>query len=62
MFTAASIVSEIGDISKFKKAKQLVAYFGLDTNVNQSGKYISKVIKFQKEEHHMEEGPYIQLL
>ena len=41
MFTAITIVSEMGDIDKFKKAKQLVAYFGLDTSVKQSGKLVS---------------------
>ena len=37
--TAISIVAEIGDISRFKKAKSLVAYFGIDPSVNESGKF-----------------------
>lgn len=47
-FTAITIVSEMGDIKKFKKAKQLVAFFGLDTSVKQSGKYVSTGRKISK--------------
>lgn len=32
--TALTIMSEIGDINKFHKPKQLVAYFGVDPSVN----------------------------
>lgn len=35
----ASILSEIGDISRFEKASQLVAYAGLDVSVKQSGNF-----------------------
>ena len=34
---AAAIYSEIGDISRFEKPKQLVAYAGLDPELKQSG-------------------------
>lgn len=35
--TAAIILSEIGDITRFKSAKALVAYTGIDPTVKQSG-------------------------
>lgn len=35
--TAASFVSEVGDINRFKKPEQLVAYAGIDPRVHQSG-------------------------
>ena len=35
----ASIFFEIGDISRFEKASQLVAYAGLDVAVKQSGNF-----------------------
>lgn len=41
-FNAAVILAEIGDFSNFRKAKQLVAFFGLEPSVHQSGKYIGK--------------------
>ena len=37
MFSAAVILSEIGDFSLFSKPKQLAAYFGLDPSQRQSG-------------------------
>ncbi|MBU0707353.1 IS110 family transposase [Patescibacteria group bacterium] len=46
--TAASFVSEVGDINRFKKPEQLAAYAGIDPRVHQSGTsvngkgYISK--------------------
>lgn len=46
--TAASFISEVGDINRFKKPEQLVAYAGIDPRVHQSGTsvngkgYISK--------------------
>jgi transposase len=36
-FVAASILGEIQDITRFPKARQLVAYAGLDTKIRQSG-------------------------
>lgn len=38
-FTAITIISEIGDIENFTKPKHLVAFFGLDPSVNESGKF-----------------------
>ena len=35
--SAALLLGEIGDISLFKKPKQLAAYFGLDPTERQSG-------------------------
>ena len=35
--TGPTVVSEIGDITRFAKAKQLVSYAGLATTVRQSG-------------------------
>lgn len=40
-FTAITIMSEIGDIKGFIKPKHLVAFFGIDPSVNQSGKFNS---------------------
>ena len=37
--TGATIISEIGDISKFDSPKKLVAFAGIDASVNQSGKF-----------------------
>ncbi|ANP69492.1 IS110 family transposase [Clostridium tyrobutyricum] len=39
--TAITIMSEIGNIKGFIKPKHLVAYFGIDPSVNQSGKFNS---------------------
>jgi transposase len=39
--TGAQIVSEIGDVSRFRNAAALVSYAGLDSSVNQSGKFDS---------------------
>lgn len=47
-FSATVILSEIGDISKFKKAKQLVAYAGLDPGVKQSGNMSKSSNKISK--------------
>lgn len=38
---AASILAEIGDISRFKNSKSLVAYAGIDPSVKQSGEFNS---------------------
>ena len=37
--TAITIISEIGDFKNFAKSKKLVAFFGLDPSVNESGKF-----------------------
>lgn len=39
---AGSILGEIGDYRRFKNAKALVAYAGLDPRVHQSGEFIGK--------------------
>ena len=44
----ASIVSEIGNISRFERANQLVAYAGLDTRVKQSGDFSATNTKLSK--------------
>jgi len=37
--TAVTLISEIGDPKRFKHPKQLVAFFGIDPSVNESGKF-----------------------
>ena len=37
----ACILSEIGDVTRFRSADKLAAYIGVDPSVNQSGEYIS---------------------
>ena len=37
--SAVSLMCEIGDFAAFKKAKQLIGYFGIDPSVNQSGNF-----------------------
>jgi len=39
--SAVTILTEIGDFQGFVKPKQLVAYFGVDPSVNESGKFKS---------------------
>lgn len=46
--TAITVACEIGDISRFKKPKQLVAFFGIDPSVSQSGKFNSTENKMSK--------------
>jgi transposase len=46
--TAVTIVSEIGDFSRFKKPKQLVAFFGIDPSVNESGQFKGTQNKMSK--------------
>jgi len=45
---AASLISEIGDISQFKDPKQLVAYAGLDPSVHSSGKFVASSSRITK--------------
>lgn len=47
-YSAAVILSEIGDFTSFKKAKQLVAFFGLDPSVHQSGNFSGTNNKISK--------------
>jgi len=37
----ACVLSEIGDVTRFRSADKLTAYIGVDPSVNQSGEYIS---------------------
>jgi len=46
--TAVTIMCEIGDFSVFKSPKQLFAYFGLDPDVKQSGKFTGTKAKMSK--------------
>jgi transposase len=46
-FTAITIMSEIADINDFVKPKHLVAYFGIDPSINQSGKFDSNRNKIE---------------
>lgn len=46
--TAVTILTEIGDLKGFMKSKQLVAYFGIDPAVNESGKFKSDKQKMSK--------------
>ena len=46
--TGASIVGEIGDISRFKSADKLLAFAGLDPAVYQSGNYDANNLKVSK--------------
>lgn len=46
--SAITLLSEMGDFNNFKKSKQLVAYFGIDPSVNESGKFKSDRNKISK--------------
>ncbi|MGO5067103.1 transposase, partial [Clostridium sp. LCP25S3_F8] len=46
--SAVTILTEIGDFQGFLKPKQLVAYFGVDPSVNESGKFKSDKDKISK--------------
>lgn len=46
--TSVTILAEIGDINGFVKPKHLVAYFGIDPSVNESGKFKSDKNKMSK--------------
>ena len=46
--TAITLVAEIGDINGFVKPKHLVAFFGIDSSVNQSGKFLGDQNKISK--------------
>lgn len=46
--SAVTILTEIGDFQSFLKPKQLVAYFGVDPSVNESGKFKSDKDKMSK--------------
>lgn len=46
--TAATILAEIGDFEKFSKPNKLVAFFGIDPSVNQSGQFVGTKNKMSK--------------
>lgn len=46
--TAAVILGEIGDISRFSNASKLAAYAGIDASVSQSGEYSSSSNRMSK--------------
>jgi len=47
-YSATVILSEIGDFTSFKRAKQLVAFCGLDPGISQSGLFTSTGNKISK--------------
>lgn len=48
LITAMTIVAEAGDIARFKNARALTAYAGLDPSVKESGKFKGKHNKISK--------------
>lgn len=54
--TAASIHSEIGDITRFKRSSQLVAFAGINPTVRQSGNFLGNKNKMSKKG-----SPYLRL-
>lgn len=46
--TAITLIAEIGDINGFIKPKHLVAFFGIDSSVNESGKFKGNQNKISK--------------
>ena len=46
--TAITLIAEIGDIDGFIKPKHLVAFFGIDSSVNESGKFKGNQNKMSK--------------
>jgi len=46
--SAVTVVCEIGDFSVFTSPKQLVAYFGIDPSVKQSGNFTGTNVKMSK--------------
>lgn len=46
--TAVTLLTEIGDFEGFLKPKHLVAFFGIDSSVNESGKFKSDKNKISK--------------
>ncbi len=46
--SAVTLIAEIGDFSVFKKPKQLVAYFGVDPTVKESGEFKGSKMKMSK--------------
>ena len=46
--TAVTIMCEICDFAAFRNPKQLFAYFGLDPEVNESGKFVGTQVHMSK--------------
>lgn len=46
--SAVTVMCEIGDFAAFKNSKQLFAYFGLDPEVNESGKFVGSQLHMSK--------------
>jgi transposase len=46
--SAVTVIAEIGDVSKFSSAKALVAFFGLDPTVKQSGNFTANRVQISK--------------
>lgn len=46
--TAITIIAEIGNINGFVKPKHLVAFFGIDSSINESGKFKGNQNKISK--------------
>lgn len=46
--TAITLIAEIGDVNGFIKPKHLVAFFGIDSSINQSGKFQGDQCKISK--------------
>lgn len=46
--TATTLIAEIGDINGFIKPKHLVAFFGIDSSINESGKFKGNQNKISK--------------
>lgn len=48
VLTASTILAEVGDFSAFSSPNKLVAFFGIDPSVNQSGEFIGNRNKMSK--------------
>jgi len=48
LISAVTILAEIGDFSAFSKPGKLVAYFGIDPSVMQSGEFTGTQTRCQK--------------
>ncbi len=46
--SAVTVICEIGDFSNFKSPKQLFDYFGMDSEVSQSGKFNASKVHMSK--------------
>jgi transposase len=62
LLTAATILAEIGDFSAFSKPGKLVAYFGIDPSVMQSGEFTGTRNKMSRKAHGCFAGCFSQLL